>query len=64
MRVNGKEMRLSSSVTLSEVLSEQGFSDSRIAVELNGRIVPRAKYAETMVCDSDTLEVVSMVGGG
>jgi sulfur carrier protein len=36
----------------------------RIAVEKNGEIVPKAKYAETLLAEGDALEVVSFVGGG
>ncbi len=36
----------------------------RIAVERNGEIVPKSRYAETMLVDGDTLEIVGAVGGG
>jgi sulfur carrier protein len=36
----------------------------RIAVERNGEIVPRSRYAETPVAPGDKLEIVGAVGGG
>ena len=36
----------------------------RIAVEKNGTIVPKSRYAETPVAAGDTLEIVGAVGGG
>jgi sulfur carrier protein len=36
----------------------------RVAVELNGEIVPRAHWVETIVEEGDRLEVVHFVGGG
>jgi len=36
----------------------------RIAVERNEEIVPKAKYAETVLADGDVVEVVNFVGGG
>jgi thiamine biosynthesis protein ThiS len=37
---------------------------SRIAVERNREIVPRALYDTTPVAKGDVIEVVSLVGGG
>ena len=31
---------------------------------LNGNIVPKAAYAETVLSDGDSIEIVSFVGGG
>lgn len=36
----------------------------RIAVERNGEIVPRSRYADTPVAAGDKLEIVGAVGGG
>jgi thiamine biosynthesis protein ThiS len=36
----------------------------RVAVELNGGIVSRAKWPQTKVHSGDKLEVVHFVGGG
>ena len=50
--------------SIAEIVTECGYNPARGAVELNGAIVPKAKYAETVVKENDTLEVVSFVGGG
>ena len=36
----------------------------RVAVERNGEIIPRAKWAEIQLEEGDKLEVVQFVGGG
>ena len=36
----------------------------RVAVELNGEIVPRAQRAQTQLKGTDTLEIVTFVQGG
>ena len=41
-----------------------GLEGKRIAVEMNGEIVPRSRYGETRVAPGDQLEVVAAVGGG
>ena len=41
-----------------------GLAGKRIAVELNGEIVPKSRYAHTRVDAGDRLEIVAAVGGG
>jgi sulfur carrier protein len=41
-----------------------GLEGKRIAVEVNGEIVPKSRYGETRVSDGDRLEIVGAVGGG
>jgi sulfur carrier protein len=36
----------------------------RVAIELNRDIVPRDRWADTLLNESDRLEVVHFVGGG
>lgn len=61
--INGVKIE-KTSIKLSEYLSENNLSASRIAVELNGEILPKSKYDETMLKDGDIVEVVNFVGGG
>jgi sulfur carrier protein len=41
-----------------------GLASKKIAVERNGEIVPRSRYATTPVHEGDRLEIVGAVGGG
>lgn len=50
--------------TLAEYFENSDYDVSRVAVELNGQIVRKAQYAETVLKDGDVVEVVSFVGGG
>lgn len=50
--------------TLAAYLEEAGYPLTRVAVERNGDIVPKAGYQETALQDGDTIEVVRFVGGG
>lgn len=50
--------------TLAQLLDELALSGKRIAVELNGRIVPRSAHANTHLAAGDRLEIVGAVGGG
>jgi thiamine biosynthesis protein ThiS len=64
MRVNGKQVELKASLTLEKFLESNGYALSKVAVELNGKIVPRKEYAATILEDTDVLEIVCFVGGG
>jgi sulfur carrier protein len=50
--------------TVAELVRVLNLEGKRIAVELNGEIVPRSRYGETRVMAGDQLEVVAAVGGG
>ena len=50
--------------TVAELVRALNLEGKRIAVEMNGEIVPRSRYAETRVAAGDALEVVAAVGGG
>jgi sulfur carrier protein len=50
--------------TLAELVASLGLEGKRIAVERNGEIVPRSRYADTPLAPGDRLEIVGAVGGG
>ena len=62
--VNGEIYSVKNETTLIEVVRDRGFDEKRIAVEINGEIVPKASYSETLLKEGDSLEVVRFVGGG
>ena len=61
--VNGEKVEAVDK-NLAEYLEEKAFDIKKIAVEINGEIVPKSKYSETVLHDGDSVEVVSFVGGG
>ena len=61
MRVNGKQVELKERLTLEKFLESNGYALTKVAVELNGKIVPRKEYATTILEDTDVLEVVCFV---
>ena len=64
MRVNGKQVELKESLALDKFLESNGYALTKVAVELNGKIVLRKEYAATILQDADVLEIVCFVGGG
>ena len=63
VKINGTEYDAAGK-TIAEYLETTEYNPLRIAVERNGEIVPKAKYAETVLQDGDSVEVVNFVGGG
>ena len=55
---------LSSPAPLDALVGALGLKSDRVAVELNGEIVSRGRWAAAAVSDGDKLEVVHFVGGG
>ena len=62
--INGNQTTLSTDLTVAEYLEQNQYQVKRIAVELNGDILPKYSYSDTMLKDGDRLEVVTFVGGG
>ena len=63
VRINGENLDVVGK-SVAEYLDSAGYDLMRVAVELNGDIVPKAQYADTIFRDSDCVVVVSFVGGG
>jgi len=52
------------SITIADLVNHLNISGKRIAIECNGEIVPRSKFAEVALNEGDKLEIVGAVGGG
>ncbi len=63
VKVNGELCDIAG-MTIAEYLEQSHFDLTRIAIECNEEFISKAKYAETILKDGDSLEVVSFVGGG
>jgi sulfur carrier protein len=63
LTINGQSVEAAGK-SVAQYIAEAGYNTARIAVELNEEIVPKTKYAETLLADGDVVEVVNFVGGG
>lgn len=52
------------SSNLDELVGELSYNKDRIAVELNGKIIKKQNYSDTLLSDEDKIEIVAFVGGG
>jgi thiazole synthase len=49
---------------VADLLAKLGHDGRRVAVEVNFDLVPLARHAETKLKEGDTVEIVTLVGGG
>jgi sulfur carrier protein len=62
--VNGQPRAAAERLALPVLIEELKLGDRRVAVELNGAIVPRSAWPATRLADGDRLEIVHAIGGG
>lgn len=62
--VNGENRLVAQGLTVAALLEELQIPMTRVAVEVNLEIVPKAGYAEQALQDGDKIEIVHFVGGG
>lgn len=64
LTVNGKARPLPARASVLALIQELGLEGKRIAVEVNGEVVPRSRYEAAVLHDGDRIEIVGAVGGG
>lgn len=64
LSINGQIQRVEPGADVARLLDTLELTGKRVAVEKNGEIVPRSRYADTRLADGDQLEIVVAVGGG
>jgi sulfur carrier protein len=64
IQVNGEPRTCPAGFNLEQALAALGFQPRLVVVEVNGTILPRQRWPERQVQESDSLEVVTIVGGG
>ena len=62
--INAEPRTFSQPLTLAELLTQLGRDSKKLAVEVNRHVVPRAEHAATQLREGDTVEIVTLVGGG
>lgn len=64
IRLNGDHCAVAEASLLADLLEALGYAGKRVAVELNGQIVPKSRYGSVRLRADDCVEVVVAVGGG
>ena len=61
--INGKEVKTSAK-TLSELIKEKNIPQSKVAVEVDGEIVPKSQLDNYILKEHSAVEIITFVGGG
>lgn len=62
--VNGESRSLPESASVADLVRDLGLEKSPCAVEVNKRLVPKAEHGNRPLGNGDSIEVVTLVGGG
>lgn len=62
--LNGASTPIRSDGTVAQLLAESSLGDRKVAVEVNGMIVPRSAHATHTLREGDRVEIVHALGGG
>lgn len=63
LTINGKNQEVDVR-TVRELLVSMGLDKQAVAVEINRQVVPKRLHEDTALSDGDTIELVTLVGGG
>ncbi len=62
--VNGTRTEISSEMSVYDVIKELNYTQEGFSLALNGTFVAIATYADTIVRDNDSIEILAPVQGG
>lgn len=64
IELNGQPKRIDTGASVLALLEREGLAERRVAVEVNGEIVPRSLHAAHALAEGDRVEIVHALGGG
>ena len=67
LRVNGVEKQFPPGqlpTTIAELLKQLGINEATVVAEVDGRVIARKEFAQTRLCDGQSIELVRFMGGG
>ncbi|HET7586474.1 MAG TPA: sulfur carrier protein ThiS [Gammaproteobacteria bacterium] len=62
--LNGESADFPDDLTATRLIEQLELGGRRIAMEVNGEIVPRSRYTEYTFQPGDRVEIVHAIGGG
>ena len=63
IQLNGKIV-IKSNYSILDLLKKYKLNNKKVAIELNGIIIPKIKYKKKYLKNNDKVEVVHFIGGG
>jgi sulfur carrier protein len=62
--VNGTSRELPEGTTVQQLIDQLGLGGQAVAAEVNKQLIPRKDRAQKPLHEGDSVELVSLVGGG
>jgi len=63
--INGKETNIKGGLTVNQLLAQENVQmPDMVSIELNGQILKRTRFEETVLKDDDKVEFLYFMGGG
>ncbi len=63
IQLNGRNFKIVQKLTIKQLLSKHKLNENRIAIELNGSILPKSKFKKTFLQNKDKVKIVHFIGG-
>ncbi|PHS01533.1 MAG: thiamine biosynthesis protein ThiS [Blastopirellula sp.] len=64
IQLNEKPQEVQAGATVAQLIESLDLNPKHVAVEVNMELIPRTQHAEHELQEGDSLEVVTLVGGG
>ena len=62
--VNGEKISLPEDSSIEGLIVHLGYQNQRIAIEINGSIIPKSNHSSYLLQELDKVEIINAVGGG
>tara|TARA_B110000014_G_C19695447_1_gene364285 strand:- start:29 stop:232 length:204 start_codon:yes stop_codon:yes gene_type:complete len=64
IQINGRKILLKKKLSMLDLLKKYKLQTKKIAIELNGAILPKYKHKKCYLKNNDKIEIVHFIGGG
>lgn len=64
IELNGAPREIEPGTTVGALVATLDLTGKRLAVEVNGAVVPRSRHCDHRLTDGDRVEIVHAIGGG
>ena len=64
IQLNGKKVVIKSNYSILDLLKKYKLANKKVAVEHNGKIIPKANLKKKKLKKNDKIEIVHFIGGG
>ena len=64
IQLNGKKIKVSKDINIKDLVKKYRLDEKKIAIELNGEILPKNHFKKKKLKNNDKIEIVHFIGGG